>query len=752
MTDALDQGEQFTLPGLDLGEPQLPVGVTPIAADLPIARVYVEKVPLHLDQTFDYLVPESLSAAAVVGTRVKVPFGGQILSGYVYNRTATSNHSGKLAQLKSVITHGPVVSPQTFELCALVANYYAGTMSDTLRLAIPPRAAKVEKEFFPRPILSANNPTSAYAELGGATGADVTYSPSVGNWQVYGAGTAFLEHVASGGAPRAVWTALPGANPPAQPHPDQEPGGPDPVQDLEHWMLALIEAIEAARSGGRGALIILPTSREVTRFARALDAHGFTQFTAQTGALGDGKADYVRLTHDMGATPRYRSYLAALTGAVNIVVGTRGAAFAPVVNLGLAACWSDGDESHQELQAPYSHVREVLALRSEHFGAALLIGGVGRSVHAQALVHSGWAHDLKADRATVRQRTPRVVSYGEYELERDGRAAQGRLPSRVWSKISRALAHGPVLISVPRAGYIPMVACAQCRTAAHCGQCHGPLSVQAAGGTPQCKWCGALAGGWTCSQCHSPHLRAMRMGSDRTAEELGRAFPQTSIKVSGAKSEGGIIDTVTKAPALVIATPGAEPVAEGGYVLGVILDAQVGSAGTGLYADQETLNRWLGSSALVRSTQFGGEVYLVGPGSAVPTAALVRWDPIGMADRELEQRFELSMPPAWRVASVTGERLAVAQFLDALQLPQGGSVLGPVEIETPGPRKGRVRAEERVPSAAIGTMDSVVRAIIRVPVGQGRQLAKAIRAMQSIASARRSAALVNVVLDPKELL
>lgn len=752
MTDDLGLGEQFTLPGLDIAEPRLPVGVAPIASQNPIARVYVEKVPLHLDQTFDYLVPEALSLSAEIGSRVKVPFGAQTLTGYIFDRVATSDHRGKLAQLKSVVSQGPIVTEQTFALCGLVANYYAGTMSDTLRLAVPPRAAKVEKEFFPRPTGTVQDTTSAYADLGGNPATGRTNTPSVGNWQVYGAGTAFLEHLAAGGAPRAVWTALPGLNLPTSAHPDHETGGAEPAQAVEHWMLALIEAIEAARSGGRGALIILPTSREVSRFAQALDLHGFTQFTAQSGKLGDGSADYVRLTHDMGATPRYRSYLAALTGAVNIVIGTRGAAFAPVINLGLVACWSDGDESHQELQAPYSHVREVLALRSEQFGAALLIGGIGRSVHAQALVHSGWAHDLKADRATVRQRTPRVLSYGDYELERDGRAAQGRLPSRVWSKISLALAHGPVLISVPRAGYIPLVACANCRTAAHCGQCHGPLSVQAAGGTPQCKWCGALAGNWACSQCHSPNLRAMRMGSDRTAEELGRAFPQTSIKVSGAKSQGGIIDSVTRAPALVIATPGAEPLAEGGYVLGVILDAQVGSAGTGLYADQETLDRWLGTSSLVRSTQFGGEVYLVGQGSAVPTAALVRWDPIGMADRELEQRFELSMPPAWRVASVTGERLAVAQFLAALHLPDGGSVLGPVEIETPGPKMGRVRAEDRVPTAAIGTMDSVVRAIIRVPVGQGRQLAKAIRAMQSIASARRSAALVNVVLDPKELL
>ncbi|MFH6691399.1 hypothetical protein QVL82_21550, partial [Cellulosimicrobium funkei] len=41
-------------------------------------------------------------------------------------------------------------------------------------------------------------------------------------WAPYRAGAAFLAHVAGGGAPRAVWTALPGLAPPA---PETVPDG-----------------------------------------------------------------------------------------------------------------------------------------------------------------------------------------------------------------------------------------------------------------------------------------------------------------------------------------------------------------------------------------------------------------------------------------------------------------------------------------------------------------------------------------------
>src|SRR5690606_29856198 len=141
-----------------------------------------------------------------------------------------------------------------------------------------------------------------------------------------------------------------------------------------------------------------------------------------------------------------------------------------------------------------------------------------------------------------------------------------------------------------------------------------------------------------------------------------------------------VIDEVDSRPALVVATPGAEPVARGGYVAALLLDAAVAGARSDLRGAQETLRRWLRAAALVRP-QPQGTVLLVGDGPVAPTQALVRWDPAGFAARELAERRELGLPPAVRLAVLTGEPEAVRLALDRLGPLPGADVLGPVPHE-----------------------------------------------------------------------
>src|SRR5690606_18687600 len=129
---------------------------------------------------------------------------------------------------------------------------------------------------------------------------------------------------------------------------------------------------------------------------------------------------------------RYRAFLAVLRGHASVVVGTRAAAFAPVARLGLVVCWDDGDDLLAEPRAPYPHARDVLALRSEAEGAALLVGSHARTAAAQRLLAVGWAHPLDPPRAVVRERAPRVVALTSVELAREGPAAAARLPGPAW--------------------------------------------------------------------------------------------------------------------------------------------------------------------------------------------------------------------------------------------------------------------------------------------------------------------------------
>lgn len=811
----------------------------PIAETLPVARVVLDLQPAHLDQPYDYLVPATMAQEAQPGVRIKARFGRQEVSGYVVARLATSDHDGRLVPLRKVVSGERVLTPEILRLCRAVADRYAGTLADVLRLAVPPRHARVEKEPTRREVApgqgttgtvvpdsgtpagegtvtgtseghrsaadasGANRPggdaprdvdreirpadptvaaaeavdvvtaESAVRQAGGTPSGD---RPSA--WAPYRGGEAYLRRILAGEAPRAVWSALPGVGS------DTDDAG------TPHWAAAVAQAVRACTAGGRGALVVVPDARDAARVTAALESAGFgTGAGAGTGTGGAG--DVVRLLADDGPAPRYRAFLRALRGDARVVVGTRATMFAPVADLGLVVLWGDGEETLAEPHAPYPHARDVLALRAEQEDAAFLLGSPGRTAQAQALLASGWARELAAARDVVRARAPRVRALTSVELARDGAAAAARLPSVAWRAARDALAHGPVLVQVPRSGYLPVVACSRCRVAARCAHCHGPLGLPHAEGAPQCTWCGRLAGGWRCAECGWTGLRSVRVGSARTAEELGRAFTGVPVRLSSASAPAGVIDSVPATPALVVATPGAEPVAAGGYATALLLDAAVMTGGTGLAAGTEALHRWLAAASLVRPGP-QGQVLLVGDGAPGPTQALVRWDPAGFAARELDERTELHLPPAVRVAAVTGDRVAVDAVVARVGLREdlgsGTGVLGPVEVDPdaggrgPGGRGGAAPSGSRgagrgaaggTPGAGAGNgtehgaarardgrardggvqaLDLPVRTVLRVPLAQGDELARRLRASLAVRSARREGGTVRVQLDPKEML
>ena len=640
------------------------------AEQLPVARLMVD-VPLpHLDRPFDYLVPDDLSDVVGAGSRVRVRFAGRLVDAYVLERVDTSEHEGRLAYLERAVGAEPVLTAETTALFREVADRWAGNFVDVVRLGVPSRHAAAEKaSFWPAPVPA---------------------RPRETGFARYRAGSAFLTAVADGRAARAVWSALPG----------------------ESWPERLAEAVQLTLAAGGGAIAVVPDARDLARLDAALTER-------------IGKDSHVALSADLGPGERYRRWLAVRRGSIRAVIGTRAAAYAPVADLGLLAIWDDGDDLYDEPRAPYAHTRDVLVLRSAQLGAALLIAGYARTPEAQQLVASGWAHEIVADRVAVRAASPRIVATGDdTEQARDPAAAAARLPSLAWRTTRDALAGGhPVLVQVPRRGYVPSLACVRDRTPARCRVCSGPLAAPSARGIPACRWCGRPAGDWRCPRCDGRELRAVVVGARRTAEELGRAFPGATVRTSGGER---VLATVPAQPELVVATPGAEPVAEGGYGAALLLDGWALLSRADLNASVEALRRWMTATALVRSD---GTV-VVGADAGVPAVqALVRWDPAGFAERELAERTELGFPPAVRMAALTGAPAAVAQLLAAAHLPDGAQVIGPVPTD-----------------------GDAERVLVRVPRAQGVHLADALRQAAAGRSARKAADPVRIQLDPAAAL
>jgi primosomal protein N' (replication factor Y) len=663
--------------------------------ELPVAEVVLEVPLAHLDHTFDYAVPAALAADAVPGSRVRVRFAGRLVSGFVVARSAASAHPGRLSPLSTVVSPEPVLSPDILATARRVAARCAGTTADVLRLAVPPRHARVEAE-----------PVTATGGIPAAPASDP------GPWGAYAGGAAFLDRVGGGDGPRAVLAALPG--------------------DLAGLVAA---AVGHTLEAGRGSVVVVPDVRDLDLFDGAL-----------TAALGPGR--HVVLTAELGPAIRYRRWLAVRRGQVQVVLGTRAAAFAPVADPGLFVCYDDGDDLLAEPRAPYCHARDVLAIRATQRGgppgaatgrAGLLLAGHAVSAAGAALVRSGFAHSLAAPRELVRVRTPRVVVAGaDVELARDPAGGGARVPGLVLRTVRDALVGGPVLVQTPRAGYRPYLTCERCREPARCPACAGPLAQAGAGAPPTCRWCGRPAADHLCPTCGATRFRSRTVGSMRTAEELGRAFPGVPVLLSGGVSAGAEVPVVPDGPALVIATPGAEPQAPSGYAAAALLDGTVALDRPELAAAEEAARRWFGAAALVRA---GAPVVLVAPADQRAVQALVRWDPFGFADAEFADRLAARLPPAAVVAELTGAAADLADLLARIELPPGADVLGPVPLEP-----------DRSPgSPSTGVDPAAVRAIVRVGPGGGSGLTDALRLGQAARSVRKLGAHVRIRIDPVDL-
>ena len=645
----------------------------------PVGEVIVDVPLAHLDRVFDYEIPASMHDVAVPGVRVRVRFAGTLVDGWLVARRGTSAHEGKLKPLAKVVSSEPVLAPEILTLARAVADRYAGTVIDVLRTAIPPRHARVEDE--PRV----------------AVVADAVPSPAdPGPWRAYSGGAALVRRLAEPDpvGPRAAWTAIPGEDP----------------------AFAIAVLAQATLAAGRGVVVVVPDGRDVRAFDEAF-----------VRVLGPNQ--HVTLTAAMGAASRYRAWLSLRRGDVAAVIGTRATAFAPVREPGLLVVWDDGDDVHVEPHAPGWSVREVLALRAHLTGAALVIGGWSRSVATEALVERGWAREVVATRAEVRRRSPRVIVSGDdIAAERDPAARSARLPSVALTAVREALAGGPVLVQVPRAGYLPALACQSCRTVARCRDCSGPLLASSGHAIAACARCGRLAGDWACEVCSGRHLRAAVTGSARTAEEFGRSFPGVPVIES---SGGRMRDAVDARPRIVVATPGAEPPADGGYCAALLLDARMMLDRPTLRAGEEALRRWTAAVALVRPASAGGRVVIVGEPDSPAVQALVRNDPAGFAARELRERTAAGLPPAVRSASLVGTHADVTAYLDAIAHSPGMPdvrVLGPVPIG-----------------------DNLERALLTTGREESAGFLAGLSAVAASRSARRDGAPVAVRVDPFDI-
>lgn len=569
-----------------------------VASNLPIARVLVDTGLLHLDQDFDFLIPEEFSAKIAVGSVVKVPFNRRRVLGVVTSREESSSFRGQLRFISEVVRPYPLVSVNMLALAREIKRYYGGTMWDSLRFAIPALGKTV------RVYEGIQEPVHPPAAQSSSNESDERYPESF--WSALAANP--KEHHSV----RALWNA-------------------NPAEDPFNFLLDLVARCK------RSSLLLLPDQVDVDRMHKKL----------QEDARFTGRA--ILIWHSqMSRAEREMTFLHILSEEEVIVIGVRGALFLPIHNLDLIVLWDEGSDSYCEQRTPYFHAREVAIMKSHLERTHLIIGCAAPSLTAIRYLNDRYLTLLTRNPLTKPSAQVSILAVDD----RNSPSESGRFPTKAWQVVKRGLNTGPVLVQVPMKGYIQSLLCSTCRNRALCG-CGGKLVWREHRSNPECNLCGTVHNLWSCPYCSGRQLRYHQIGDVRIVEELGKAFPNQSIVYSN--KDHRLLELGSN-PVIVIATPGAEPHVPDGYAAVIICNSRMMLERATLDAEEEARRRWFGIATMLRP---GGALFIDSEGSNRNIQSLIRWNPIDIGLRELAERSELLLPPVVKAVEISGADPAV---------------------------------------------------------------------------------------------
>jgi len=402
------------------------------------------------------------------------------------------------------------------------------------------------------------------------------------------------------------------------------------------------------RSDLGGVLAVLPDTHEVERLSIEL------------GKIG---VAHVVIDSNLPKSELYSNFLNARLGAVQVVIGTRSAIFAPVSDLRTLLIYNEGSENFYEKRSPGWNVRDIALLRSRIQSFDSIFIGYSPSSEIARLIDEKWV---------LYKRTRGKVKVDQFAPEHGE-----LLPSRALPVLKKSLSSGPILFIVPLKGYAQAIRCAQCRTVSRClcGGAHEKISLAS---PITCNHCLTKVEHWRCIWCNSERLSMQSRGAERHQHELGLLFPGVKSIISTA--DHPIESTVDSG--IVIATPGMAPRSAHGYSAVIFLEGNRFLNQPDMRANERVREMFFSHSALVSDN--GVVLFIQDEGHTI-TTAITTWNPSMAIHQEMEEREALNLPPYVRVVKLTMEQSEIIRLQNALvaardeeRIPATAKILGPV--------------------------------------------------------------------------
>jgi primosomal protein N' (replication factor Y) len=507
-------------------------------------RIAEVVVPRDIDRPFDYLIPDEHRLQVQVGVRVRVPFHGERVTGFVVGLKSESDYRGKLLPITEVLHPRPVLDARNLALARWICDYYLAPLGMVLPAMMPtgvrPRAPQ----------------TRAHVRLRGDLAETLRWVESL-----------------SAAAPRQVallheLLSLGGA-PPMRELLDRVGCSEGPLRALAERGLIEIEhrpvvkrpstpfhersleitltdeqhhALEAIRDGlrrGHGRFLL-----------HGVNASGKTEVYLQSvqGAL-ELDRDAVVIVPEISLTPqliarfqtrfgslvavyhsgltgaqRAREWERIVTGEARVVIGVRAAIFAPVGRLGLIVVDEEHEPTYkQDDPAPRYHAREVALRRAELEDAVVVLGSATPSIESYYRARRGGLQLIELRERAVGGLPPQVEIL---DMKGEDRLLSPTLKRKIAARLK---AGEQALLLINLRGFSRVVFCRKCRTTQTCSKCGIALVYHYRGQRLRCHTCGGSYRVGNCRACGSRELAFFGAGTQQVEQVLREAFPRATI-------------------------------------------------------------------------------------------------------------------------------------------------------------------------------------------------------------------------------
>ena len=438
----------------------------------PIVRVALD-VPL--DEAFDFRAGET---DIPLGSLVVVPFGRTTKVGLVVARAARSDvPEARLRDVERVIDDVAPLGASELGLFRFCARYYHRGIGEVAAASLPPRLRQVKRRRIEAP-----------------------------ERRSAGDGGFAMRHALTADQRAALDTVLAGFD---RFHPVLLQGvtGSGKTEVYLHL-------IAAALREGRQALLLVP---EI-----ALTP----QLEAQVRERFPGAAVFAAHSH-LNEGERASAWLAAQSGAAQVVLGTRLAVLMPFARLGLIVADEENDPSYKQQEGLRYSARDVAVRRAQVLGIPIVLGSATPSLETYDNALRGrYAHAVLALRAASGSEMPEVRTIDT----RADRPSEGLTHALVLALRKRLEAREQGLVFINRRGFAPVLHCRACSWHPTCTRCSANLVVHLREGGLRCHHCGHRERVPTrCPECASEDLAPIGQGTQRVEEALQAALPGAVI-------------------------------------------------------------------------------------------------------------------------------------------------------------------------------------------------------------------------------